>query len=64
MKQITVKCNIKLTDVYDGSWCTEPTLERVIKTLDYTLRRCISDTGTVEIGNVELLNEVIPNADD
>lgn len=59
MKKITIKCDIKVTDVYDDSWCPDPTPERVRKTLVLTVKRCISDDGTVDIDKLDVSNEVI-----
>ena len=63
MKKLIVNCQVELTDVYDNSWCTDPTLERVQKAIEYHLRRCISDDGTVVIRDLKVMYEVINNAD-
>ena len=52
MKKLIVKCEIILTDVFDDSWCNTPSTMRVIETLEKTLKRCMSDKGTVDMRNV------------
>lgn len=64
MKQITVECNIRLTDVYNDEWCSDPSYKRVIDTLNYTIRRCMSDKGTVDLTDVKISYEVLNNAND
>ena len=52
MKKLIVKCEIVLTDVFDESWCNIPSTMRVIETLEKTLKRCMSDKGTVDMKNL------------
>ncbi len=63
MKKLIVNCQVHLTDVYNDEWCTDPSYKRVIDTLNYTLRRCMSDKGTVDLFGVIVSYEVINNAD-
>lgn len=64
MKKLIVNCQVELTDVYDDSYFGDPTLERVQKAIDYHLRRCVSDEGTVVIQDLKVIYEVMNNADD
>ncbi len=64
MKKLIVKCMVELTDVYDDSWETDPTLERVQNAIEYHLRKCISDDGTVDLQAVKVIYEVMNNGDD
>lgn len=64
MKKVIVNCQVRLTDVYNDEWCPDPSYKRVIETLNYTLRRCMSDKGTVDLFGVIVSYEVINNADD
>ena len=64
MKRVIVSFQAKLADVYDDSWCPDPTAEHIEKTLVWHLRRCMSDKGGVVIHDVKISYEVINNADD
>lgn len=64
MKKLIVKCQVELTDVYDDSWCPDPTLERAQKAIEYHLRKCVSDVGTVDLQDVKIMYEVLNNGDD
>ena len=59
MKKLIVNCQIKLTDVYDDSWCPDPSYKHVIDTLEIVLKRCLSNEGTVDIFGLVVTNEVI-----
>lgn len=64
MKKVIVSCQVRLTDVYNDEWCPDPSYKRVIDTLNYTLRRCMSDKGTVDLTDVKISYEVLNNAND
>ena len=64
MKKTIVNCQVRLTDIYNDSWCPDPSYERVIETLIYTIHRCISDKGTVELTDVKVSYEVLNNGND
>lgn len=64
MKKLIVNCQVRLTDVYNDEWCPDPSYKRVIDTLNYTLHRCMSDKGTVDLTDVKVSYEVLNNADD
>ena len=65
MKKLIVKCEVKLIDVFDDSWCHIPSTMRVIETLEKTLKGCMSDKGVVDLKNVLITTcEVECNADD
>ncbi|MBQ5344222.1 MAG: hypothetical protein J6F33_03385 [Acidaminococcaceae bacterium] len=64
MKKVIVSSQVRLTDVYNDEWCPDPSYKRVIDTLNYTLRRCMSDKGTVDLTDVKISYEVLNNADD
>ena len=64
MKKLIVNCQVELTDVYDDSWCSDPSAERVEYTLIWHLKRCMSDKGTVDLTGLKISYEVINNADD
>lgn len=63
MKKLTVNCQVQLTDVYDDSWGSDPSAERVEYTLIWHLKRCMSDKGTVDIQGLKISYEVESNAD-
>lgn len=64
MKKVIVNCQVRLTDVYNDEWCSDPSYKHVIDTLNYTLRRCMSDKGTVDLTGIKISYEVLNNADD
>ncbi|MBO5186845.1 MAG: hypothetical protein J6B01_07645 [Ruminococcus sp.] len=64
MKKVIVSSQVRLTDVYNDEWCPDPSYKRVIDTLNYTLRRCMSDKGTVDLTDVKISYEVLNNAND
>ena len=64
MKKVIVSSQVRLTDVYNDEWCPDPSYKRVIDTLNYTLRRCMSDKGTVDLTDVKISYEVMNNAND
>lgn len=64
MKKVIVSCQVRLSDVYNDEWCPDPSYKRVIDTLNYTLRCCMSDKGTVDLTDVKISYEVLNNAND
>lgn len=64
MKKLIVKSNVVITDVFNDSWCSTPSTLRIIDTLEKTLKRCISEKGTVDLFNLRIdTEEVEQNAD-
>lgn len=64
MKKLIVNCQVELIDVFDDSWCNTPSTMRVIETLIWHLKRCMSDKGTVDLRNLILTtSEVESDAD-
>lgn len=59
MNKVIVKFQAKLSDVYDNSWCPDPSLEHAEDTLVWHLKRCLSDEGIVEISDIKISFEVI-----
>lgn len=64
MNKVIVNFQAKLSDVYDNSWCPDPSLERAENTLVWALKRCLSDKGIVNISDIKISYEVLNNADD
>ena len=64
MKKLIVKCRVELTDVYDDSFESDPSIEHVQKVLNTFLHGCMSDKGTVVLQDVKVMYEVLNNADD